>query len=161
MNEYTGNLWDIAVTVRCITTNGTVKKNGEAVMGRGCALEAKRLFPGLALTLGRKILDGGNVPHILIAEDRSAIPDVPWNGQRFLLISFPVKHAWYEQADLNLIEQSAQKLLTLIPPKLTVALPRPGCGNGSLQWPDVLAVLEPIFGDNNPYIYIVKKRGEL
>ena len=33
--------------VIAITTNGFVKATGECVMGRGCALTAKRLYPQL------------------------------------------------------------------------------------------------------------------
>ena len=39
MKEITGDLWDYyrrPMHTICITTNGTIKKNGKAVMGRGC-----------------------------------------------------------------------------------------------------------------------------
>lgn len=41
-NEVVGNMWAIPADAYCITTNGFVKKNGEAVMGAGCAKEARR-----------------------------------------------------------------------------------------------------------------------
>lgn len=69
--------------------------------------------------------------------------------------SFPVKHNWYEHADLKLIERSAKELVDTIddifldpddrPP--TIYLPRPGCGNGRLKWEDVKPVIEPYLDD--------------
>jgi len=43
MKEVIGNIWNYYNKGNwiVITTNGTIKKNGEAVMGRGVALEAK------------------------------------------------------------------------------------------------------------------------
>ena len=48
MIEIHGNLWQLPATWRGITTNGFVRKNGTAVMGRGCAREAATRFPGFA-----------------------------------------------------------------------------------------------------------------
>jgi hypothetical protein len=48
------------------------------------------------------------------------------------LITFPVKHTWWEAADLDLIERSARELLKMIEVKKiqeAIYLPRPGCGN--------------------------------
>jgi len=46
------NLWEYPADARVITTNGFVKNNGEAVMGRGCAREAARKYPRLPLFWG-------------------------------------------------------------------------------------------------------------
>lgn len=158
MQEVTTDLWDYVCRIRCITTNGTVKKNGEAVMGRGCAKEAKDLFPGIARLLGEKITVGGNVPHLLIDEKRPMGPIEEDNTTTYKLISFPVKHQWYEDADLDLIAESARRLKLMVPPYVSVLIPRPGCGNGRLKWPTVKEVLAPIL--DTPYFYIVSKRGE-
>ena len=142
MKEVTGNLWTYPADVRVITTNGTVKKNGECVMGRGCALEAKKRYAGIALTLGALLASRGNVPMCL----RSDHKDAP-------LWSFPVKHQWYQRADINLIEQSAILLCDALDHHYpndeghVIVLPRPGCGNGGLNWNDVRKVLEPILDD--------------
>lgn len=119
----------------CITTNGTVKANGECVMGRGCAREAAERFPGLALALGRHIRLGGNVPSSLLA-----------NG----IYTFPVKHNWFENADLTLIQASAQwlSLQATFHKDRVYILPRPGCGNGHLRWEQVRPVIADILPDN-------------
>lgn len=50
----------------CITTNGFIKANGEAVMGRGCALEAAQAFPNVPKLLGALITSKGNRVHQLL-----------------------------------------------------------------------------------------------
>jgi len=139
MLEIIGNLWDYAYKENfriCITTNGFVKSNGECVMGRGCALEAKERYPQLPKLLGNSITAYGNKLNLIY------LPDT-------FLVSFPVKHHWKEQADINLIKKSAESLnwLSTIHPHLTFILPKPGCGNGSLNWNNVKKVIEPILND--------------
>lgn len=129
MIEVKGNLWDYPADWRVITTNGFVKKNGECVMGRGCAFEAKKKFPELAKELGWRIKEGGNTPYRF----------TKWG-----LITFPVKHNWWEKADLELIKQSAEILNidATNHPDMQIVMPRPGCGNGQLKWEDVKPLLE-------------------
>lgn len=128
MVEVYGNLWEYPADWRVISTNGTVKKNGECVMGRGCAAEAKKKYPGLAMDLGTRIEFYGNVPLIFEQEK---------------LVTFPVKHKWYEKADPKLIEKSTAALtrFALLHSDEVIALPRPGCGNGQLKWEDVKPLL--------------------
>ena len=119
-----GNLWTYPADVRIITTNGFVKKNGRAVMGRGCAKEALDANPNLSLTLGTLIVAFGN--HVFGLSDD--------------LISFPVKYNWWEKADLDLIEQSTNELMDILGDGEYV-MPRAGCGNGKLKWADVEPIL--------------------
>jgi hypothetical protein len=125
--EVRGNLWELPATWRGITTNGMVKRNGECVMGRGCAFQAKERHPEMPRLLGTKIKSGGNNVYLF-----------PTIG----LFSFPVKHAWMDDADLVLIASSARQLRGLAEdsPNETFLLPRPGCGNGRLEW----AVVKPL-----------------
>lgn len=134
MFEVRGNLWTYPADVRVITTNGTVKKNGECVMGRGCAAEAKNKWPELPKELGDHISRRGNIPYYF---------------PRYVLYSFPVKHQWMQQADPELIKTSAKILSSYVDQDefKVVLLPRPGCGNGGLKWEDVKPVLEPILDD--------------
>lgn len=144
MIEVRGNLWDYPADVRCITTNGFVKKNGLAVMGRGCAFEATKRYGGIAKILGRQIKENGN--HV-----------AKIYGAAEAIYSFPVKHNWFEKADPTLIERSAHELVAAINgtptndpiaiAQLRIVLPRPGCGNGQLRWEDVQPVLAPILDD--------------
>lgn len=127
------------VDARCITTNGTIKRDGRAVMGKGCAREALLRFRRLDRALARHIERHGNVVGVIQQDDRHPP-----------LVAFPVKHAWHEPADLALIEASASQLVSLAIGRgwMRVVLPRPGCGNGGLDWKDVrprLAILDDRF----------------
>lgn len=137
MIEVTGNLWTFPADVRCITTNGFVKKNGECVMGRGCAREAAKKLPQLPKLLGDFIKNNGNHVGWLYGSTHGDI-----------IFSFPVKHNWWERADLDLIARSAEEIKVAVPGKRTVLIPRPGCGNGQLSWDDVKPVIEPILADD-------------
>jgi len=115
-----------------ITTNGNIKKNGEAVMGRGLALEAKQRFPDLPKQLGERLREYGNKV---------------FTFTKFRIITFPVKHKWYEKADLKLIEESCKGLNTIFQYNLSgiptpIYLSKVGCGNGKLNWKDVKPILE-------------------
>ena len=143
MLEAKGNIWDMRGDVLCITTNGTVKNNGEAVMGRGVALQAKQYKPDVAKYLGSSIRKWGN--HVRVIDKLS--PSGRW------LVSFPVKHNWWEIADIDLIERSAHELVALVDGQdladywQEVLLPRPGCGNGQLSWDEVGPVLADVLDD--------------
>jgi Macro domain len=141
VREGHGDLWGYAsvADVIVITTNGTVKKDGRAVMGRGCALEAAERFSDLPKWLGTRLSTKGNVVQFLATTDRK-IP---------LLATFPVKHQWWQKASLNLIVQSARDLSRAADAMSLekVVMPRPGCGNGGLEWEDVQPVLSQILDD--------------
>lgn len=84
----------------CITTNGFVKRNGECVMGKGCAKQAAVKYPGLTKDLGTAIRANGNVVQIL----RTAVLE---NGHIIHLVAFPVKgvgmdlmpHVYYNEKE--------------------------------------------------------------
>ena len=140
MRELKGNAWDVYLDydVLCITTNGTIKTNGECVMGAGIAKTAKNKFPTLPTILGKFIKEYGNRCFKL-----SKVNDNTW------LVSFPVKHNWWEIADLELIEKSSLELVEMAD-KFNwnkILLPRPGCGNGKLSWNEVKPILSEILDD--------------
>lgn len=145
MQEITGNIWEKYEkglhyndgTYIVIPTNGFVRKNGTCVMGRGLALQAAKKFPELGKQLGDRIKEYGNVIFTFC---------------NINIITFPVKHNWWENADLKLIEQSAKDLATIYKYNLSglptpVYLPRVGCGNGKLNWKDVKPILEKYLDD--------------
>jgi hypothetical protein len=139
MKEEIGNLWEFEADARCITTNGSVRSDGKAVMGRGCASQARVRYPGLDSYLGLMLGEKRNVPVILLR-------DLDVGGY---LVSFPVKIVWYQKADLFIIDRSARLLMRMIKGQKwqRVILPRPGVGNGGLKWETVKPVIEHILDD--------------
>lgn len=143
MREISGDIWDFHKQGHwiVITTNGTVRKDGACVMGRGVAKQAAEKFPGLPYILGEYISSMGNHVNYLT---------------EFKIISFPVKHNWWEAADTSLIDTSCQEIRTLVD-NLEITYPfggpyhvymvRPGCGNGGLDWKDVKPILEKYLDD--------------
>ncbi len=145
------NLWDAHAEGKTvvITTNGYVNGRGLAVMGRGVARQAAERFPSLPRQLAERIYTegktGGNRVH---------------HFQEERIITFPVKHKWFEDADLELICKSAVELVALLdklPQEKPVAMPKPGCGNGKLKWGDVEPVLDSILVEG--YVEIVDLPG--
>jgi hypothetical protein len=139
MKEIKGNLFDhigVADAI-CITTNGTLRHDGRAVMGRGCALAAVQRWPHISTILGDHIALSGNGVYSLIV-DKST-----------MVLSFPVKNNWWEKADIDLIKRSARDLMAIADAENweKVILPRPGCGNGKLSWNQVRETIKDLLDD--------------
>ncbi|WJZ23542.1 Macro domain-like protein [Listeria phage LIS04] len=147
MRELIGDAWTVAPgSVLCITTNGVVKRNGSAVMGAGIAKQATRRLKGIDEKLGAQLKLRGNHTQLI----GYYFPA----GKRTAVVAFPVKHHWRDSADINLIQRSAKELVKLSD-KLgwsEIYLPRPGCGNGNLEWSEVKPILSVIL--DNRFIII-------
>lgn len=127
----------------CVTTNGMVRRDGRAVMGRGIAKTADQRF-GLAYTLAEYLGKYGNrVFNMGVRRDSVT-------GRAMRVFTFPTKHDWRDPSDLELIAQSARQLVAQCD-RLRVStcyLTCPGCANGRLDWEtQVRPVLEPILDD--------------
>jgi hypothetical protein len=162
MKNAKGNLFDQVADAIVITTNGFVKTNGECVMGKGCAAEAKAKWPMIPLKLGGLINKHGN--RVLAIGKTSS----------YSIVAFPVKSVaemfngsnvvahmaskfssgdqvpgWACKARLSIIERSALQLVELADKRgwNSVILPRPGCGAGELAWTEVEPLLQGILDD--------------
>ncbi|NVN93460.1 MAG: ADP-ribose-binding protein [Desulfuromonadales bacterium] len=143
MRELCGNIWDFRLTaIIAITTNGQVSRSGKAVMGRGVAAQAARMFPEIPALLAQRIVEQGNHVHYL--------------GDN--IVSFPVEHSPYQVPDLKLIERSARELVELANHRgwQSIVVPRPGCGGGGLSWEDVKPILESCFDERFTVITAVQ-----
>lgn len=101
-------------------------------MGRGIASEAKQKYPWLPNWAGAAITEFG------------LRVEVNWECK---LILFPVKHNFWEIADVVLIRKCLEELLLKF--KMTdfwdnpkykdsrILCPRFGCGNGKLDWAEI------------------------
>jgi hypothetical protein len=107
MHEITGDLFkSVRADAICITTNGWTKKDGSCVMGRGCADQAKKLWPGIEFTLG-EALSLGNRPHLLTyptehSGGKQLVLPVPGLSFKvpYHVLSFPVKPTVCVYSDL-------------------------------------------------------------
>lgn len=142
----------------CVTTNGGIRRDGLAVMGRGVALRAKNLFPGIDRTLAELITRNGNIVQPLLETSGTTI------------LAFPVKPAFsVANRDLSnvvthlrhqfrpgdripgfasiawpsIVAESARQLQALADQRQwrLVALPPVGSGNGQLEWSSVRPLL--------------------
>ena len=144
MIEVKGDLWKLSPdeypALKLITTNGQTRKDGACVMGRGCARQARDMIPGIDYKLGELLRKYGNRVFRL-----GSLPDGSHLG------SFPVKHSWRDYADPELIERSAYQLVELANrfDYRSILLPRPGAGNGKLDYQTCVKPLleEVLMGD--------------
>ncbi|NJL51030.1 MAG: hypothetical protein HC930_00400 [Hydrococcus sp. SU_1_0] len=109
MLEITGNIFDLNSWSRkpttpkialCVTTNGVVKANGQAVMGAGMAKAFTRIYPQLPIILGQRLTGSGNQVHYLLTDGNVHI------------LSFPTKHHWRDSSDLFLIKKFSSNFVS-------------------------------------------------
>lgn len=143
MREEIGDIWELAKgRGMCVTTNPIINAKSECVMGRGIALQTKTLFPVLPIALAARIRAEGNVPFDLglWVHDTSV----------YRIFSLPTKYDWREKSDPSLIRRSLMKLSTIVEDSgltVPVYLPRPGCGNGKLNWRDIKPFCAELLSD--------------
>lgn len=125
------------VDIVCVTTNGIIKSNGELVMGAGCALEFKNRFPKIPKILGDKIKKSGNLPYVAGKVEKTYIA------------SFPTKNNYKDSGDINLIVNSAKRIVEIADylKAETVCIPSPGTGFGGLDKEEVYNELRHLLDD--------------
>lgn len=163
MLEAKGNIFTAKCDALCITTNGYVARNGDAVMGRGCAKQAAEYVPNLKSTLGKLLKNRGNVVHVIHYQNYTYLLSFPVKPHSIVLGDDRevVRHmrgkfkigdtvpGWACVADYNMIVESALQLVDLTDRMgwEKVILPRPGCGAGELDWEEIKPMLEKFFDD--------------
>lgn len=138
----THNIFDLPETSHdavCITTNGCIKKDGRAVMGKGIAKEANTRYQ-LDAELAKHLKQLVNIPHVFLQKGE----------HNCFLISFPTKEHWRDKSIPALILQSARQLVRLCDEQeiKRCYLTPPGCGCGGLDWSfEVAPILKDILDD--------------
>ena len=127
----------------CCTTNGIVKSDGRAVMGKGIAKTFEDIFH-VSDILGEFLTSSGN--HVY----KLGFYKVPNKNAYVHVLSFPTKNHWRDDSSLTLILQSARELKAFMDTHdcHTCYFPVPGCGCGHLKEADVLPELEKILDDD-------------
>ena len=147
------------------TTNGNIKKDGKAVMGKGLAkwvkenLEFYHLGRWIApdKALGIRLRDKGNIPHLFIARKKKN------PKEKFLALSIPTKHNWWEKSDIELIRQSVNLAIPLILESGVerVYIPLFGTENGKLSFEEVepiLRFLEAVLREKGKEVIIFTRK---
>lgn len=142
--RYGGNLFLLpdGPQAAVVTTNGIVRKDGDAVMGAGIAKYARDHFPGIAQALGLLLKKYGNHAYFMGSWTDQARSMANLSPGVFVA-TMPTKHDWRDDSDVNLIRRSAKELVAVADRNnLTkLYLPAPGCTNGRL---DYLAQVRPV-----------------
>ena len=164
MKEIKGELFSHIGTadIVCITTNGFVKSNGLAVMGKGCAKQATEKWPKIQSKLGNRIRARGNIVTGLIKEGNTVIAAYPVkpvsevftgeNAVKHMRDKFKVGDTvpgWACLANIEIIKKSARKLVAIADHFnfTNIVIPRMGCGAGELMWSEVRKHVENILDD--------------
>lgn len=111
------------------------------MMGKGIAKDVGDAYPHIPRELGDHVREFGNILTMVDTDDG-------------YVISFPTKHHWRDDSDLDLIVESIQSLVQCMNKfKLKrVLLPRPGVSNGGLNWDDVYKAIEPHVDDRITFV---------
>lgn len=128
-----GDIFNLAPenAIICVTTNGIVKHTGEAVIGAGVARLFRDRFKGIDTRLGQFIKKYGNRCFNM--------GRYSYNNKSFIICTFPTKHDYSDDSDLDLIQKSAEEIVEMAN-KFNwneIYLPFPGGGKGNLSWSEV------------------------
>lgn len=125
--------------VYLFTGNTIVKNNGALVMGAGAAKQIRDAYPGIDGSFG-KLIKRLPEAHILWVAFENPQQHLGW---------FKVKYHWADDADLDLIAESARRLAEIARsnPFRTYHLNYPGVGNGRLREAQVEPLLQ-VLPDN-------------
>lgn len=147
----------------CVTTNGTIKTNGELVMGAGVAKQFYDRYNNshnIAKKLA-ELLYGDKISlkkmHVVPTHNNvcyRAIKAEENNGTH--VVSFPTKNHFMDKGDLELIKRSAERMVKFadIYGLKKIIIPSPGTGCGQLNETDVYNELNKILDKR---FYIIKK----
>ena len=145
ITEVDKNMWDFDSEqyYRVITTNGYIKKNGKAVMGKGIALQAAERYPELPNLLAKHIKVWGNVVGVF---------------KEYKIITFPTKNNWREKSSYELVRKSCHDLFEMcICYNISkIVMPKVGCSNGGLEWDKVRKIIYKELDDD--FIEIIISR---
>lgn len=146
--EY-GDMWSAydEADLVLVTTNCTIRRDGQLVMGRGAAKQAKERFPQVPVAYGKAISELDHPSYGIMTPQ-----DVGLDNCKVGI--FQVKMHFRNQADLSLIRLSCLGLRERVRTKQitgTIHMNYPGIGNGGLPVSKVSAILDAFLPKNPLY----------
>jgi O-acetyl-ADP-ribose deacetylase (regulator of RNase III) len=113
--------------------------NTAGVMGKGLALQFKKVFPDNFAAYARACKAGEVVTGRMHVVHRPAPP-------RFIF-NFPTKQHWRQPSRLEYVRDGLVDLVARVRELAihSLAVPALGCGNGGLDWNDVRPLIEQAF----------------
>lgn len=135
------SIWESSADLVVVTTNSSINKYGELIMGRGAAKEAKDRFPLLPKVAGEVVRN-------LKRMSMNDYGFVFFNCFRLPAI-FQVKHSFYDKAKLGLIKISTKMLndFALKNREKSISMNFPGIGYGGLGKEEILPIIS-VLPDN-------------
>ena len=82
-------------------SNGSLRKDGSNVMGKGVGKAIKSMLPSIDKAMGNYIKAGGNKCY-------------SFKVMNYIFISFPTKNNYWEEEDLELIKKSVSQLHAIL-----------------------------------------------
>lgn len=113
--------------------------NTQGVMGKGIALQFKKLYPSnFKVYLEKCKSNDFNIGELIVTKDNNVS-----TGEK-IIINFPTKTSWRAPSKYEYIEEGLDSLVKTIDECeiKSIALPPLGSGNGGLQWSKVKLILE-------------------
>lgn len=113
--------------------------NTDGVMGKGIALQFKKLFPynfkAYTIACANQTIGIGK---LLVLEDSSLITSAK------TIINFPTKTSWRKPSEYDFIEKGLDDLVRIIEDNNieSIAIPPLGAGNGGLKWEKVKTLID-------------------
>lgn len=132
--------------------------NTVGVMGKGIALQFKKLYPGNYNEYRRACKNGElTVGNLLITTDRNIE-----SGDR-IIINFPTKTDWRKSSEYSYIETGLDALAREITDRniKSVAIPPLGAGNGGLEWTRVKSLIEDRLKNIDARIFVYEPNARI
>ena len=132
--------------------------NTVGVMGKGIALQFKKLYPGNYNEYRRACKNGElTVGNLLITTDSNIE-----SGDR-IIINFPTKTDWRKSSEYSYIETGLDALVREITDRniKSVAIPPLGAGNGGLEWTRVKSLIEDRLKDIDARIFVYEPNASI
>jgi len=140
--------WNQPGTLFVVTTNSTINKRGELVMGRGSAKQLTLHARGVAKVFGEVLRQYHMDLYGLCVLTKDLLAEKLGHWCRIFcdIGAFQVKTRFSDRADTNLIRHSATLLLeyAVKHPNLTINMNMPGTGHGHLTEGAVMPYLKPL-----------------